>query len=115
MLSARVIDFGSHNAIQKRSLTEQSKASIRMLRRQLSGCVRTASGPGSPSGQPAWGGGCDRIIYHLSFSIWHLSSSAKSMTFSKAAALCPKWQMKNVKWEMINDPVATARGSDTPS
>src|SRR5207244_526528 len=23
--------------------------------------VRTASGPGSPSGQPAWGGGCDRI------------------------------------------------------
>src|SRR2546425_3546840 len=102
MLSARVIDFGSHNAIQKRSLTEQSKASIRMVRRQLSGCVRTASGS-------------DRIIYHLSFSIWHLSLSAKSMTFSKAAALCPKWQIKNVKWEMINDPVATARGSDTPS
>src|SRR5205085_10611358 len=24
--------------------------------------VRTASGPGSPSGQPAWGGGCDRVI-----------------------------------------------------
>ena len=23
--------------------------------------VRTANGPGSPSGQPAWGGGCDRI------------------------------------------------------
>src|SRR5207247_10530066 len=26
------------------------------------GHFRTASGPGSPSGQPAWGGGCDRII-----------------------------------------------------
>src|SRR3989442_14306862 len=25
-------------------------------------CVRTASGPGSPRGQPAWGGGCDPII-----------------------------------------------------
>jgi len=24
--------------------------------------VRTASGPGSPSGQPAWGGGCDRLL-----------------------------------------------------
>src|SRR5439155_24299584 len=23
---------------------------------------RTGSGPGSPGGQPAWGGGCDRII-----------------------------------------------------
>src|SRR5205814_1923806 len=23
---------------------------------------RTASGPGSPSGQPAWGGGCDRPL-----------------------------------------------------
>jgi len=23
--------------------------------------VSTRSGPGSPSGQPAWGGGCDRI------------------------------------------------------
>jgi arginyl-tRNA synthetase len=23
--------------------------------------VRTGSGPGSPSGQPAWGGGCDRV------------------------------------------------------
>src|SRR5438132_4574073 len=33
---------------------------------------RTASGPGSPSGQPVWGGGCDRIIFHLSFDIFHL-------------------------------------------
>ena len=24
--------------------------------------VRTACGPGSPSGQPAWGGGCGRLI-----------------------------------------------------
>src|SRR5437588_11255554 len=26
------------------------------------GRFRTASGPGSPSGQPAWGGGCDRVV-----------------------------------------------------
>jgi len=51
------------------------------------------------------------IICHFPFGI--LSSSGKSMTFSKAAALCPKWQMKNVKWKMISDPVAAARGSDT--
>src|SRR5258707_3951531 len=24
--------------------------------------VSTGSGPGSPSGQPAWGGGCDRVL-----------------------------------------------------
>ena len=24
--------------------------------------VRTGSGPGSPAGQPGWGGGCDRIL-----------------------------------------------------
>src|SRR5437868_15157709 len=24
-------------------------------------CIRTRSGPGSPRGQPAWGGGCDGI------------------------------------------------------
>src|SRR2546425_3377123 len=96
MLSARVIDFGSHNAIQKRSLTEQSKASIRMLRRQLSGCVRTASGS-------------DRIIFHVSFSICH-------WPFGGFISNCTKFnnqQMKNAKWKMTNDPVATARGSDT--
>src|SRR5207245_3426398 len=31
-------------------------------RRNQTNNVRTASGPGSPRGQPAWGGGCDRII-----------------------------------------------------
>src|SRR5205823_14819258 len=35
-------------------------------------CVRTRSGPGSPRGQSAWGGGCDRIraplcLNHKSF------------------------------------------------
>jgi len=34
--------------------------------------VRTASGPGSPAGQPRWGGGSDRIIFHLRFDIFHL-------------------------------------------
>src|SRR5438128_3346461 len=40
-------------------------------RRRPPDSYRTESGPGSPSGQPAWGGGCDRIIFHLSFDIWH--------------------------------------------
>src|SRR5438105_10936956 len=31
--------------------------------------VRTASGPGSPSGQPDWGGGCDRINLVCELSI----------------------------------------------
>jgi hypothetical protein len=26
--------------------------------------VSTGSGPGSPRGQPAWGGGCDRVSIH---------------------------------------------------
>jgi len=30
-----------------------------------------------------------------------------------AAAMSNQWQMTNVKWKMENDPVATARGSDT--
>src|SRR5207237_2419975 len=29
---------------------------------KLRDSYRTGSGPGSPSGQPAWGGGCDRVI-----------------------------------------------------
>src|SRR2546429_5161458 len=32
-------------------------------------CVRTASGPGSPRGQPAWGGGCDPINTQLEWLI----------------------------------------------
>ena len=36
---------------------------MQVLEQQLSLVARgrTASGPGSPSGQPAWGGGCDRL------------------------------------------------------
>src|SRR5438045_4444326 len=49
------------------------------------GVTETASGPGSPSGQPAWGGGCDRIA-------------------------CYKSAIRNPQ---STDPVATARGSDT--
>jgi glycosyltransferase involved in cell wall biosynthesis len=30
--------------------------------------IRTGGGPGSPSGQPAWGGGCDRVDVRLPFS-----------------------------------------------
>src|SRR5258707_6707570 len=37
-------------------------APLRQLHRWVALCVRTGSGPGSPRGQPAWGGGCDRII-----------------------------------------------------
>src|SRR5438874_1084885 len=36
-------------------------------RRRPPDSYRTESRPGSPSGQPAWGGGCDRIIFHLSW------------------------------------------------
>src|SRR5207302_189747 len=32
-----------------------------------------------------------------------------------AAAVSQQWQMKNAKWKMENDPVATARGSVTRS
>src|SRR6266699_1208553 len=41
-------------------------------RRRPRDSYRTGSGPGSPRGQPAWGGGCDRTIFHLSFAICHL-------------------------------------------
>ena len=37
----------------------------------MTGRVRTASGPGSPRGQPAWGGGCDRIVPLNSLTIIH--------------------------------------------
>jgi len=35
--------------------------------------VRTGSGPGSPRGQPAWGGGCDRIIDSPLISVYNVS------------------------------------------
>jgi len=38
---------------------------------RMTGRVRTASGPGSPRGQPAWGGGCDRIVPLNSLTIIH--------------------------------------------
>jgi len=44
--------------------------------------VSTQSGPGSPRGQPAWGGGCDGI---------KLDTSIR-----------------------LSDPLAIARGTDTP-
>src|SRR5437667_1984858 len=96
MLAARVIDFGSHNVTQKRSWTERSKASIRMLRRQLSYCVRTASVSG-------------RIICHFSSSIYHWPFGG----FICQSTMSNNEQMKNAKWKMTNDPVAAARGSDT--
>jgi hypothetical protein len=55
--------------------------------------IRTGSGPGSPNGQPAWGGGCDRVTTEL-----------------RAIG------DGNLGFFLINvDPVATAPGSDTPS
>src|SRR5256714_5243693 len=33
--------------------------------------VSTGSGPGSPRGQPAWGGGCDRVDLSIDTSAWH--------------------------------------------
>jgi hypothetical protein len=53
------------------------------------------------------GRGSDRIIYHFSFDILSL---AALVTFAKRGELCRpfKCQISNG-----NDPVATARGSDT--
>src|SRR5438270_13541150 len=39
------------------------------------GRFRTASGPGSPSGQPAWGGGCDRPKPSSQFKINNLRAT----------------------------------------
>src|SRR5438128_7768355 len=48
--------------VQCSVLRPASQCDALNLARPFGVCVRTASGPGSPSGQPAWGGGCDRII-----------------------------------------------------
>ena len=57
----------------------------------IGGSVRTASGS-------------DRIIYHLPFII--------AICRASISGYLPM-AMKNVKFQMTNDPVATARGSDT--
>src|SRR2546427_10189489 len=51
----------------------------------------------------------DRIIFHLSFSIYHWPFGG----FICHRTMSNNEQMKNAKWKMTNDPVATARGSDT--
>src|SRR2546425_12625053 len=43
------------------SNSEDARQTAGVFLSELESCVNTASGPGSPSGQPAWGGGCDRI------------------------------------------------------
>src|SRR2546430_6249713 len=60
---------------------------------------RTASGPGSPSGQPAWGGGCDRPLGTQSSRLLNVRSAA--LTFKSRRDAC------------VLRPVATARGSVT--
>src|SRR6266436_9334702 len=62
-------------------------------------CVGTASGPGSPIGQPAWGGGCDRIIPRFS---QHL--------VARHRASIRKYEISNDKWEITRSlplPVLT--------
>jgi alanyl-tRNA synthetase len=44
--------------VDREAVTDSSRG----LSAQRDTRYRTGSGPGSPSGQPAWGGGCDRII-----------------------------------------------------
>ena len=51
--------------------------------------------------------GSDRIIFHFSFSIYHWPFGGFISHRSNNE------QMKNAKWKMTNDPVATARGSVT--
>ncbi len=65
---------------------------------QLGSRVRTASGS-------------DGIIFHFSFSIYHWPFGG----FISHRTTSNNEQMKNAKWKMTNDPVATARGSDTPN
>src|SRR2546427_1704936 len=55
--------------------------------------------------------GSDRIIFHFSFSIYHWPFGG----FICHRTMSNNEQMKNAIWKMTNDPVATARGSDTPS
>src|SRR5437762_3315756 len=47
-----------HEPLVRTSVEEHNSLSFQSLEGQ---CVRTATGPGSRRGQPAWGGGCDRI------------------------------------------------------
>src|SRR5205085_12449907 len=63
--------------------------------RTMAASVRTASGS-------------DRIIFHLSFSICHWPLAG----FTCHRTVSDNEQMKNAKWKMTNDPVATAPGSD---
>src|SRR5437773_1699196 len=60
--------------------TGQDASRLSRYNKLLVPISETASGPGSPSGQPAWGGGCDRIIFHLSFDIFHSRIQVGSAT-----------------------------------
>jgi len=53
--------------------------------------------------------GSDRNIFHFSLSIYHWPFGG----FICHRTMSNNEQMKNGKWKMTNDPVATARGSDT--
>jgi acyl-CoA dehydrogenase len=47
--------------------------------------VSTGSGPGSPSGQPAWGGGCDRVAaWFLYGRKWFTSAATSQMALTLA-------------------------------
>src|SRR5258707_1164271 len=52
--------------------------------------IRTGSEPGSPRGQPAWGGGSDQPITRLtSFENWRLSSAHFHQLTFRLVAIAP--------------------------
>ncbi len=63
--AAAAVDFYASLAVQKTARDSER--------------VRTGSGPGSPSGQPAWGGGCDRVKDAMSSRRANLQSAFKGL------------------------------------
>jgi alanine racemase len=58
--------------------------------------VRTGSGPGSPSGQPAWGGGGDRL--EMSFSSEGSMKSDADFTYNFQSVMSVRSRISLLKW-----------------
>src|SRR5438477_7219932 len=76
--------FGSPrlwSSVRRKSSGQFSSGEQRALSTNLR--YRTASGPGSPRGQPAWGGGCDRPFARADLLNWQgpVATARGSVTF----------------------------------
>src|SRR5438876_12363194 len=78
-------------------LSRLKETKVRLIATQY----RTGSGPGSPAGQPGWGGGSDRVESHCSGN----SSSQQSQEFFEVG----------VVERLGNDQVATTTPSGLPA